>query len=348
MRSLTHHPLVQVMLGWQNLPLQHSGPAGGLILGDLQVTPLPVDMQTARMDLAFSLSERWTEDGEADGIGGIVEFRTDVFDPASVEVMVSRLQQVLDAMTADPERLVSSVDLLDDSERIRLGEFGNRAVLARASGEVLSVPGLLDTWVARIPDSVAVSAGDSSLTYAQLAATSERWARVLAGRGVGPGRFVGLVLSRSVDAIVAIVAVLKSGAAYVPVDPGLPSARLAFVLADAAPAVVISSAEFANRLDGFAGAVIDIGDLDDLAGAAVDAVLPVPGPGDAAYVIYTSGTSGVPKGVGLTHAQCDARCWGRWMRDCRRPGCGVIVIRWLSMCRCGRSSARCCAAAGWW
>ena len=86
-RSLTHHPLVQVMLGWQNLPLQ-SAPAGGLVLGDLHVTPLPVDMQTARMDLAFSLSERWTEAGEAAGIGGIVEFRTDVFDAASVEVLV--------------------------------------------------------------------------------------------------------------------------------------------------------------------------------------------------------------------------------------------------------------------
>ncbi|HWE91007.1 MAG TPA: amino acid adenylation domain-containing protein, partial [Pseudonocardiaceae bacterium] len=250
---------------------------------------------------AFSLSERWTEDGEADGIGGIVEYRTDVFDPASVEVLVSRLQQVLDAITADPNRLVSSVDLLDDAERIRLDGFGHRAALGQPSGEVLSITGLLGSWVARIPDAMAVTAADSSLTYAELAAASQRWAHVLAGHGVGPGRCVGLVLSRSLEAIVATVAVLKSGAAYVPVDPGLPAERLQFILADAAPALVITSDEVADRLDGFDGPVLRIADMDHLADSTADTELPLPTPGDLAYVIYTSGTSGVPKGVGLTH-----------------------------------------------
>ena len=100
-RSLTHHPLVQVMLAWQNF----AGPddrAAGLALGDLQVTPLPVDTQTARMDLVFSLAERFTEAGEPAGIGGAVEFRTDVFDAASIEALIERLQRVLVAMTADP------------------------------------------------------------------------------------------------------------------------------------------------------------------------------------------------------------------------------------------------------
>ena len=83
-RSLTHHPLVQVMLAWQNFAGQDNDPAAGLALGDLQVTPLPVDTHTARMDLAFSLAERWTEAGEPAGIGGAVEFRTDVFDAASI------------------------------------------------------------------------------------------------------------------------------------------------------------------------------------------------------------------------------------------------------------------------
>ena len=101
-RSLTHHPLVQVMLGWQNLPGQTSDPAAGLVLGDLRVTPLPADTHTARMDVVFSLAERWSEAGEPAGIGGVVEFRTDVFDAASIEALIERFRRVLVAMTAEP------------------------------------------------------------------------------------------------------------------------------------------------------------------------------------------------------------------------------------------------------
>ncbi|ETZ40490.1 condensation domain protein [Mycobacterium intracellulare MIN_052511_1280] len=100
-RDLAHHPLVQVVLAWQNLPWQHDGPAAGLELGDVRVTPLPVDTQVARMDLVFSLAERWTRRRPA-GIGGMVEFRTDVFDADSVETLIERLRRVLAAMTADP------------------------------------------------------------------------------------------------------------------------------------------------------------------------------------------------------------------------------------------------------
>ena len=121
-RSLAHHPLVQVMLAWQNFAGQSSDPAAGLALGDLQVTPLPADTHTARMDLAFSLAERWTEAGEPAGIGGAVEFRTDVFDAASIEALIERLQRVLVAMTADPARRLSSMDLLDAGEHARLDE----------------------------------------------------------------------------------------------------------------------------------------------------------------------------------------------------------------------------------
>jgi non-ribosomal peptide synthetase component F len=102
-RSLTHHPLVQVMLAWQNLPWNSSGPAAGLSLGDVRVTPLPADTHTARMDLVFSLAEHFTEVGEPAGIGGAVEFRTDVFDAESIQAPVKRLRRVLVAMTADRE-----------------------------------------------------------------------------------------------------------------------------------------------------------------------------------------------------------------------------------------------------
>ena len=103
-RSLTHHPLVQVMLAWQNLPGQDNNPAAGLALGDLQVTPLPVDTHTARTDLTFSLAERFTEAGGPAGIGGEVEFRTDVFDAASIETLIERLQRVVATITADPDQ----------------------------------------------------------------------------------------------------------------------------------------------------------------------------------------------------------------------------------------------------
>ena len=130
-RSLTHHPLVQVMLAWQNFAWQDSY-AAGLTLGDLQVTPLPVDTHTARTDLTFALAERWSETGEPAGIGGAVEFRTDVFDAASIEALIERFERVLTAMTADTARRLSSMDVLDAGEHARLDEVGNRAALTAA------------------------------------------------------------------------------------------------------------------------------------------------------------------------------------------------------------------------
>ena len=150
-RSLTHHPLVQVMLAWQN-----DQPAM-LALGDVQATPLAVDTHTARMDLAFILAERWSADGKPTGIGGAVEFRTDVFDPQSIEALSERLRRVLEAMTADPDPSLSSIDLLDEAEHARLDEVGNRAVLARTAPPAVSIPGLFAEHVARAPAAVAVS-----------------------------------------------------------------------------------------------------------------------------------------------------------------------------------------------
>ena len=133
-RSLAHHPLVQVLLAWQNFAGQDGDPAAGLALGDLQVTPLPAETHTARMDLTFTLAERWSETGAPAGIGGVVEFRTDVFDAASVEALIGRLERVLRALTADPTRRLSSVDVLDAGEHARLDALGHRAVLSRPGG----------------------------------------------------------------------------------------------------------------------------------------------------------------------------------------------------------------------
>ena len=246
-RSLTHHPLVQVMLAWQNLPGHDSDPAAGLALGDLQVTPLPADTHTARMDLTFSLAERWTEAGEPAGIGGAVEFRTDVFDADSIEALIERLGRVLVAMTADPTRRLSSMDVLDAGEHARLDGWGNRAVLT-AAGEPRRCrfrwcsprrwPAPRRRWRSAV--------GERSWTYRELEEAANRLAHLLAGHGVGPGQCVALLFSRSAEAIVAILAVLKTGAAYLPIDPALPAARIGFMLADAAPMAAITTAGLAD------------------------------------------------------------------------------------------------------
>ena len=291
-RSLTHHPLVQVALAWQN-----NEPAKPAI-GDLQVTTMPVDTRMARMDLTFSLAELFTDTGQPAGIGGLVEFRTDVFDVDSVCALIERFERVLVAMAADPGRRVSSMDVLDASEHARLDEFGNRAALTQPATKV-SVPKLFAEWVARIPDAVALVCAGRSMTYWELDRAANRLAQVLAGRGAGPGQVVGLLFSRSAEAIVAMLAVLKAGAAYLPVDPVLPTDRIGFMMADAAPVAVITTTDLRSRLDGCDVVVIDVEDR------AVDGqpvtVLPAPGGDDIAYVIYTSGTTGVPKGVAITH-----------------------------------------------
>jgi non-ribosomal peptide synthetase component F len=292
-RSLTHHPLFQVALAWQN-----NEPAK-LALGELQVTPMPVDTRTARMDLTFSLAEHFTDTGEPAGIGGAVEFRTDVFDAASIEALIERLERVLAAMTADPTARLSSVDVLDEAEHARLDEVGNWAVLTQPAATPVSIPVLFAEHVARAPEAVAVTSEGRSMTYRGLDEAANRLAHLLAGWGVGPGGCVALLLERSAEAVVAILAVLKTGAAYLPLDPVMPAARMQFIVEDAAPVAVITTAGLAERLDGFDVVVIDVDDprIDSQPSTA----LPAPGPDDIAYLIYTSGTTGTPKGVAVTH-----------------------------------------------
>ncbi|WP_142308657.1 non-ribosomal peptide synthetase [Mycobacterium interjectum] len=299
-RSLTHHPLVQVMLAWQSGQGQGStGPAAGLALGGLHVTPLPLDTRTARTDLAFSLGEMWTDAGEPAGIAGGVEFRTDVFDAASIETLIERLKRVLVAMTADPGRRLSSVDLLDEAEHARLDEAGNRAVLAEPAPVDLSIPELFAAQVARDPEAHAVTFGGRSMTYRELDEAANRFAHLLSGHGVGPGACVALLLERSAQAVVAMLAVLKTGAAYLAIDPALPAARVGFMLDDAAPIAAVTTAALADRLDGRDLTVIDV---DDPAVADQPATAPpAPAADDIAYLIYTSGTTGTPKGVAIAH-----------------------------------------------
>jgi amino acid adenylation domain-containing protein/thioester reductase-like protein len=298
-RSLTHHPLVQVLLAWQNVAGRGADPGAGLSLGDLQFTQVPTDTHTARMDLLFNLAERWTESGEPAGIGGTVEFRTDAFEVANIETLVERFERILSLMIADPGGRLSSMDVLDVGERERLEVWGNRAVLTRSGCPAVSIPERFAVQVAGVPEAVAVSFDGRSLTYRELDEASNRLARALVGVGAGPGECVGLLVPRSAEAIVGILAVLKTGAAYVPIDPGVPQARLEFMLVDAAPIAVLSTVGLRSRLEGSDVVVVDVGDPG--VGVHCSSGLPLPAPDDVAYVIYTSGTTGVPKGVAVTH-----------------------------------------------
>ncbi|WP_156737797.1 AMP-binding protein, partial [Mycobacterium scrofulaceum] len=292
-RSLTHHPLIQVVLAWQNDDF------ADVTLGDLKVTPLPTDTRSARMDLVFSLAERWTGDGQPAGIGGAVEFRTDVYNTARIETLAAQLHHVLVAMTADPTRRVSSIDVLDEAERARLEVIGNRAVLGGPVAVTVSIPELFAAQVDRVPEAVAITCGGRSWTYGEVDESSNRLARLLVEYGAGPGECVGLVAERSAEAVVAILAVLKTGAAYLPIDPGLPATRIEFMLTDALPIAAVTTAGVRSRLDGSDVAVIDFDDPEMAAQPA--GPLPPPAPENVAYIIYTSGTTGVPKGVAVTH-----------------------------------------------
>jgi glycopeptidolipid biosynthesis protein len=216
-----------------------------------------------------------------------------------VSDLAERLRRVLVAMTAHPSRRLSSVDLLGGVERAGLDGWGNRAVLTRPAAMSVSIPALFGAQVLAAPEAVAVTFEGRAMTYGELDEASNRLAHLLARRGVAPGQRVALLLSRSAEAIVAILAVLKTGAAYVPIDPAVPAARMAFVLDDAAPIAAITTADLRPRLDGRALTVIDVG--DPIVHSQPGTALPAPGPDDIAYLIYTSGTTGVPKGVAITH-----------------------------------------------
>lgn len=299
-RSLTHQPLIQVMLAWQNFAEPgNENPAAGLTLGDLQVTQMRADTHTARMDLLFNLADRYTDAGEPAGICGVVEFRTDVFDADSIHTLIERFERVLMAVTTDPTQRLSSVNVLDPGEQSRLDTWSNRSVLTVPTPPTGSIPVQWAAQAARTPEAVAVTFEGHSLTYLELDDSSNRLANLLSEHGAVPGTCVALFFSRCPEAIIAILAVLKTGAAYLPIDPSVPTARIHFMMADATPIVAVTTAGLQSRLDGCGLTVIDIDD-PGIAGYPCTG-LPAPAADDVAYIIYTSGTTGAPKGVAVPH-----------------------------------------------
>ena len=202
-------------------------------------------------------------------------------------------------MTAGSSRRLLSIDLLDGGEHAQLDEWGNRAVLTQPTTMSESIPAVFAEQVAHAPEAVALTFEGRSMTYRELDEAANRLAHLLVEQGAGPGRRVALLFSRSAEAIISILAVLKAGAAYVPIDPAVPAARVEFMVGDAAPMAALTSTGLAERLANYDLPVFEVDDprIDSYPSTG----LPAPAADDVAYIIYTSGTTGVPKGVAITH-----------------------------------------------
>ncbi|MDQ3761149.1 MAG: amino acid adenylation domain-containing protein [Actinomycetota bacterium] len=296
-RSLAHHPLFQVMLALENAP------EADFRLPGLRVSAVPTSTGTAKFDLSFSLSEQRGPNGAPEGIDGVVEYASDLFDPATVEALAARWVRLLEAVVADPDRPISRIDILTAEERQRVLVDYNDTTRPISP---TSLPVLFQTQVQATPQAVAVVFEDTSLTYAQLNAKANRLAHALIIQGVGPEQIVALALPRSPELVVAILAVLKAGAAYLPVDPDYPAARIAFLLHDAHPALLLTTSQTEGCVaEDIATPQLVLDDPDTvrmLAGCPdtdptdTDRAMPLT-PAHPAYVIYTSGTTGIPKGV---------------------------------------------------
>ncbi|MEV6301950.1 amino acid adenylation domain-containing protein [Actinoplanes sp. NPDC051861] len=294
-RSLARHPLFQVMLALQSGPdagrsLTGSA-AAGLDLPGVEASPETVELGRAKFDLNLSLAEEFTPDGGPAGVTGRLEFSTELFDRPAAERLATRFVAVLAALAADPGRRLSGIDVTGPAESELLRGFAHGPALPAAE----DVTTLVAAHAAATPDAVAVVSGGESLTYAELDARANRLAHHLRRHGAAPERFVALALTRSANTVVALLAVLRSGAAYLPLDVSYPPERLSFMLGDAAPALIVTDAAAAPRLPDTDVPVLDVGDP----GVAAEPAAPLP-PVDgrhAAYAIYTSGSTGTPKGV---------------------------------------------------
>ncbi|TDC71919.1 amino acid adenylation domain-containing protein [Actinomadura sp. GC306] len=293
-RSMSRHPLFQVMISMQN------DPSARVELPGLTVALEPVDPGVSRFDLALLVDERHDAAGAPAGIECRLEYALDLFDPETAASMAAGLERLLAQVAADPSLPLGDVDILDDAERGLLLETWNDTRLDIAPGLVTD---LFEAQAARTPDATAVIAGETRLSYAELNDRANRLARRLIEHGVGPEDFVALALPRDADLVAAALAVLKAGAGYQPIDPAYPADRIAYMLEDAAPACVITTRSV-DLPGGTPRIELDALSLDGYSGEDVtdaDRVRPLL-PGNPAYVIYTSGSTGRPKGVVISHA----------------------------------------------
>ncbi|MEP6622438.1 MAG: amino acid adenylation domain-containing protein, partial [bacterium] len=286
--SSVHTPLFQAMFSLQSTDLPE------LPLDGLDTTRLYCHSGWSTFDMWLFVRPM------PDGLRVWVEYRTDLFDAATMQRMLGHLQVLLEGAVADPSRPVSRIPILTAAERTQvLDGFNTTAAQFPAAA---SIHALIEAQVARTPHAVAVEDDNVSLTYAALDARANQLARHLISAGVGNGELVGLAIERSVELMVGLIAVMKTGAAYIPLDPDYPADRLSFMLRDSGARVLVTQERVRGQFAEFDGRLVSLdGDAADIAQSSGAPLAPRATPDDLAYVIYTSGSTGVPKGAMLPH-----------------------------------------------
>ncbi|HEY0022712.1 MAG TPA: non-ribosomal peptide synthase/polyketide synthase [Longimicrobium sp.] len=289
-RSLSHSPLFQVMFALQNAE------SGGGALPEVEVSGFGAATENAQFDLSLELA------ATPQGLRGGLNYSTDLFERGTMVRMLGHLQRVLAQVAADADVRLSGLELLGPAEREQVLEAWNDTAAAYPADRCIHE--LFEAQVARSPDAVAVRFGDESLTYRELDARANRLAHYLAGLGAGPEVRVGICLERSLETVVATLAVLKSGACCVPVDTTYPPERMALMLADSAVRVLLSEGELAAPLAGSGLHVVLLDQVAEVLAAEPDHPLSAnASAGNLAYVFYTSGSTGRPKGVMMAHRE---------------------------------------------
>ncbi|OQS16456.1 non-ribosomal peptide synthetase, partial [Nocardia donostiensis] len=294
-RSQARHPLFQVMLTFQNTR------QASLELPGLSVNGIDYDARLAKFDLQLTLSETQDDEGDAAGMSAEFSYALDLFDESTVAAFARRLDRVLALVTAHPDVPLGDIDLLSVDERALVLTEWNDTAHPVPDETLVS---LFATQAAATPGAVAVVFEGEQLSYAEFAARVHTLARRLLADGIGPGSLVALAIRRSVDLVVAMYAVLETGAGYVPLDPDQPAERIEHVLATAGPAAILTTGRDAFTAAGAPVLTIDALDLTGFAAEPItdaERARPIRG-GDIAYVIFTSGSTGRPKGVAVAHA----------------------------------------------
>ncbi|MFD2169298.1 amino acid adenylation domain-containing protein [Tumebacillus lipolyticus] len=312
-RDGSHSPFFQTMFVFESTPKQ------AITLPGLVQELVELDNGTAKFDLSLLLMQ------ETDGLAAVFEYSSDLFDERTIERLMGHYLTLLAGIVEAPERSVAQLPLLGEEEREQL--LAERQQTGREYGErSRSLFRLFESQAARTPDAIALVAGEQRLTYRQLSERADLMARELRRRGVSVGSVVGVCLERSVAMVVSLLAVLKAGAAYLPLDPEYPQERLLFMLEDSQASVLLTGAELRHL---FAAASAQLVELDAVASISAsddrsDCEVEVAAT-DPAYVIYTSGSTGQPKGVVVPHgAICNHMLW---MQDEFPLGCEDAVLQ---------------------
>ena len=294
-RDLSRSPFFQVMFALQNMPVED------LHLPGLTLSPLDITSRTAQFDLTLSMTEVGPE------INGLFEYNTDLFERSAIVRLCAHFQRLLAGIVADPQRRVSQLPLLSHAEEQELLLQWNQT--ATEFPQDRCIHHLFERQAARTPEHPALFFETERLSYRQLNERANQLAHYLRARGVGPESRVGISMERSVEMMVAVLGVLKAGAAYVPLDPNYPGERLSFMLADAQVELLLTQHHLLAKWPECSAAVICVdSESESLARASVENPESGAEGQNLAYLIYTSGSTGQPKGVMIPHAALLNHC----------------------------------------